>query len=337
LEHFYYISDLGKISLFDESQISKLNVLNDEHALLVLDSCVCFDIINLIEMKEESISDKEKIFSLIEYAQINNVRHFSLFALLESCYDRNTLEIQTDKFNEFRNVIDFAFQHPVARLKKFDYDYNTDYNDLSLKTEYKRDLIKSLTEEMLNPSYAAMLKICELSKKGLSAGWAEKNITDFLDWMENELNIILGVDYSFALEIFGGNSKFRKMIKLDASKKRIIPAARGAAWDMFHAKMSRNKKQLSYISGYKVYPVFVTKDQVLAELISPKVNSYEKLGRSLVSRVQRNSKLNYSEDFWNYLNERLLKIKTERIGRNSSVDREKVKSIINVLEDNLND
>lgn len=190
---------------------------------------------------------------------------------------------------------------------------------------------------MLNPSYSAMLKICELSKKGLSAGWAEKNITAFLDWMEHELNIILGVDYSFALEIFGGNTKFRSMIKLGAGKQKILASARGAAWDMFHAKMSRNKNQLSYISGYKVYPLFVTNDQVLAELISPKVGSYEKSGRSQVSRVERNNKLNYSEGFWKYLDERLLKIKAERIGRNSSVDREKVKAIINVLEDNLND
>lgn len=265
------------------------------------------------------------------------MRHFSLFALLESCYDRNTLEIQTDKFNEFQKIIDFAFQHPVAHLKNFDYDFNTDSQSLGLKSGYSSDLIKLLTEERLNPSYAAMLKIAELSKKGLSANRSEKNITAFIDWMENELNIILAVDYSLALYIFGGNSKSRSMIKLGAGKKKFLAAAMGAAWDMFHAKMSRNKKQLSFIQGYKVYPVFVTKDQVLAELISPKVNSYEKSGSSQLSRLQRNDDLNYSPEFWNYLDDRLTKIGSERMGRNTVVDTEKVKSIIKTMEDKISD
>ena len=336
MDHFYYISDLGKISLPAESEISQLSAVKDEHVILVLDSCVCFDIISLIKGKEASISDKEKIFNLIGYAQNNKIRHFSLFALLESCYNRNTLEIQTDKFNEFWKIIDFAFQHPVARLKKFDYNFNTDSQGLSLNPGYSSDLIKSLTEQILNPSYAAMLKICEISKKGLGANRAEKNLTAFIDWMENDLNIILGVDYSLARDIFGGNSKSRSMIKLGAGKKKILAAAMGTAWDILHAKMSRNKKQLSFLLNDKVYPVFVTKDQILSELISPKVNSYEKSGISQLSRLQTsNSPLSYSDDFMKYLNERLEKIGLERMGKNASVDTEKVKSIIKILEDNL--
>lgn len=336
MEHFYLISDLGKTLLPEEEEIFQLNALNEEQVVLILDSCVCFDIINLIKGKEESISDKEKIFNLISYAQKNKIRHFSLFALLESSYDRDTMEIQTEKFNEFLQIIDFAFQHPVDQLKKFDYSFNPDNQGLSFNPQQRKNLIKSLTEERLNLSYAAMLKICEIAGKGLSADRAEKNIIDFVDWMENDLDILLGVDYSLALNIFGGNSKSRSMIKLGAGKKKILAAARGAAWDMFHAKMSRNKKQLSYLLDCKVYPVFVTKDKVLAELISPEVNSYEKSGISQLSRLQIKNDLKYSNDFRRYLNERMLKLGTERMGRNSSVNTEKVKSIIKALEDNLN-
>lgn len=167
---------------------------------------------------------------------------------------------------------------------------------------------------------------------------AEKNITAFIDWMENELDIILGIEYSLALQIFGGNSKFRTMIRIDAKKHRILSAARGTAWDMFHAKMSCNKEQLSQLVGHKVYPVFVTKDAGLYTLISPKVGAYTKFESSKLSVLENNTyPPAYSMGFIAYLNERLLKLSLLRAGRYASLDTEKVKSIIKILEDNLDD
>lgn len=227
------------------------------------------------------------------------------------------------------------FQHPVALLRNFDYDFNTK----SLQSpRFNSKLIKILNDERLNISYAALLKINEISKNGLSANLAEKNITAFLDWMENELDIILGIEYSLALQIFGGNSKFRTMIRLGAKKHRVLSAARGTAWDLFHAKMSCNKEQLSQLVGHKVYPVFVTKDAGLYALISPKVGAYTKFESSKLSVLENNNyPAGYSVGFIEYLNQRLLKLSLHRAGKYNSLDSEKVKSIIKILEDNLDD
>lgn len=320
----------------EELEIARLNQKNGERVLLVLDSSVCLDILNLIREKEASGSDKEKIFNLIEYSQKNKINQISLFALLESCYDRKTLEIQTGKLIEFRNKIDFAFQYPLARLKKFDYAFNTDVN---LKTpQFNNKLLKILIEERLNLSYAALLKICEIAKNGLSANFAEKNITAFINWMENDLDIILGIEYTLALHIFGGNSRYRTMIKLGAKKERILKAAWGTAWDLFHAKMSCNKEQLSYLVGYKVHPVFVTKDAGLYELISPKVSAYTKFELSKLSILENNPlPPGYSVEFREYLNNRMLKLASDRNAKYASLNIEKVKSIIKNLEDSLGD
>lgn len=303
--------------------------------MLVLDSSVCLDIINLINEKKASGSDKEKIFNLIEYAQKNKINQISLFALLESCYNRETLEIQTGKLIEFKDKIDFAFQYPVARLKKFDYSFNFDYTNLKTPQSNNK-LLKILIEERLNLTYAALLKICEIAKNGLSTNFAEKNITAFINWMENDLDIILGIEYTLALQIFGGNSKYRTMIKLGAKKDRILKAAWGTAWDLFHAKMSCNKEQLSQLVNHKVYPIFVTKDAGLFELISPEVNVYAKFEFSKLSILQNNIyPPSYSVGFREYLNKRMLKLSSDRFGKYATLDTEKVKSIIKILEDNL--
>lgn len=224
----------------------------------------------------------------------------------------------------------------MARLKKFDYSFNIDSQNLN--PGFNSGIVKVLNDERLNLSYAALLKICEIAKKGLSTSRAEKNITAFIDWMENDLDIILGIEYSLAMQIFGGNSKFRTMIKLGAKKKKILPAARGTAWDLFHAKMSCNKEQLSLLLGHKVHPVFVTKDAGLYELISPKVNAYTRFELAKLSILENNPFPScYSAEFREYLNSRMLKLASDRNGRYASLDTGKVKVMIKNLEDSLSD
>ncbi|GAA0875185.1 hypothetical protein GCM10009118_15940 [Wandonia haliotis] len=62
MKHFYYLSDLGIVSLPDEKEINKIRT--DKELLLILDSCVCLDIVNFINHKKNARVDKAKIFSL---------------------------------------------------------------------------------------------------------------------------------------------------------------------------------------------------------------------------------------------------------------------------------
>lgn len=335
MENFNFISDLGKTILPTKEQVENRKKEVGEEIIFVLDSSVCIDIRNLINWKKDATADKNKIFSLIEYAQKNNIQWFPLFALIESCYDRQTLEIKADELFDFNNKIDFAFYYPIKELKKFNYIFEQDFVAHRGKLN-KTDTSKIIIDEMINLYYAALLKIALISKKGLSAKVAEENIEEFIDWMINDIGIMLGVEYTLALQIFGGNGKFLKMIKLGGSKEKVMKAAWTTSWDLFHARMSCNNDQMSFLVNHKVYPIFVTKDATLFELLSPEIKYYIKNGKSKFSITEKNNyPPHYSNDFMEYLNNKMFNLITNRIGTECKVDTVIIKKVLRTLENSL--
>lgn len=331
MAHFNFISDFGKIKLPSQSELDKYSK-EGENIILVLDSCVCLDIVNFIKWKDKSKFDKSKIFELIEYAQKHKIKHFSLYALV----DRETVELQSEKFIDFKNKIAFAFQIPIKKLKKFDFNFD-DYifNNYSMANN---PILNLLIDERVNIFYAGLLKICEISQKGLKVELAEKNVEEFVNWMEHELDVILGYEYTLALSIFGGNSNFRSMLKIGSTKERMLKAAWASAWDLFHAKVSCHRGQLSEIVSQNVYPIFVTNDYNLATLISPEVSSYIRYEHTRLSFVDGEVYSGYSEDFFERLNKRFIELNLNRIKKNTNrtLDTENIKKVIKKLENNLN-
>lgn len=65
MEHFHFISDIGKITLPTKEQIDNRKTENGEDIILVLDSSVCIDIRNLVKWKKDATADKNKMFNLI--------------------------------------------------------------------------------------------------------------------------------------------------------------------------------------------------------------------------------------------------------------------------------
>lgn len=303
--------------------------------MLVLDSSVCLDIINVIRWKKSSHAEKAKIFNLIEHAQKNEIDWTPIFALLESCYDRKTLAIQEEKLLDFKERIDFAFQFPSKLLKKFSYDFETNYYVLN-RPKLENKSIEILVNEQLNLHYVALLKICEIAQSGLKRELAEKNIENFIDWMVSDLNIFLGIEYALALRIFGGDSKFLSMVKLGSSKEKILKAAWGTAWDLFHVRVSCNRIQLSAMMERKVYPIFVTKDVSLFKLLSPQVEYYSKYKSTKLSVVSKDEyPPNYSDLFMETLNKKILEIGLDRIEKEGSINVERLTILIKQLEEKL--
>lgn len=333
MDHFHFISDFGKTSLPSNSGLTELSK-NRKNILLVLDSCICIDIVNMISKKHEDKNNKTKIFNLIEYAQNSKINHLSIYALVESCYDRKTLEIQSEKFFNFKNKIDFAFQVPIEQLKSFEYNFD----DSTFKApEINPQILNSIIDERVNIFYAGLLKICEISQKGLKIDLAEKNVTEFVEWMENELDIILGIEYTLALFIFGGDTRFRSMLKIGARKEKVMKAAWGTAWDLFHAKVSCHKEQVSELVNEQVDPIFVTKDSNLFELISPQVDSYFRYEHTRLSVIENKIPSCYSDKFIDNLNKKFLELNLKRFQKNTNrtVDANKIKNVIKKLEDKL--
>lgn len=335
--HYYFISENGKIELQNWPDIDLQNIDAEERPILVLDSSVCMDIVDLINKKESCKADKVKIFNLIAYAQINKIEHFALYALLELSYDRTTLKINEEKFFDYKNKLDYAFGYPIKRLKNFDYDFIRDYGDFVNPEFRSKNIIVALKADQMLRSYAALLKICEISQNGLRAEKAEKNIVAFIEWMVNDLGVILGFDYMLALQIFGGNTEYGRMLNLGGKNKdKVLSTLSGTAWDLFHAKMSCNRNQLSKIIEDKVYPVFVTNDMLLFELISPTVLFSSKSGPSRLNIVNGDSyPPNYTPKFMATLKAVMLGLAKDRFSTPPIVSSEKVLAIIKNLEDNL--
>lgn len=335
MENFYFVSDYGKRLLPSKTEITQILENNGEKVLLVLDSSVCMDIVNLVKHKKDAHCDKNKVYNLIDFVQKNKVDHFTLFALLELCYDKNTLELKSEKYFDFKNMIDYAFQYPLKKFKKFEYNFQTDCVFFG-NPEIKTDVLKLIISEMINIYYAALLKICEIGQKGLNITKSEKNIQEFIDWMELDLNVILGLEYSFAIEIFGGNTKLISMIKLGASKEKILKSSWGTAWDFFHGRMSCNKEQLSKLLDKKVYPIFATKDSYLFDLISTKVSHYERINKSKMSINELTEyPKNYSNEFFEKLNNRILKLISARANTPAKFDIDELFATIAKLENNI--
>ncbi len=145
----------------------------------------------------------------------------------ELCYDKETLEILDDKLWDIKNKVDFIFRYPVKLLKRFEFDYDLNFHSAS-KQESLNNSLKPIISN-LHLYYAALLKIRDIADSGLKKANAEKNIELFVEWMEDELDLFLGLEYSLALEIFGGNSKFRSMIKFCANKEATVKALWGTA------------------------------------------------------------------------------------------------------------
>lgn len=335
MEKYHFISDLGKTTLPISEEIDLRKKETGEEIILVLDSSVCIDIRNFVDGKQKTNADFNKMINLIEYAQKNKIETFSLYALLESCYDRTTLEIDSKKFIEFKNKIDFAFSIPAEKIKEFGSNFTTYISNLETY-QINNNALKLLIDERLNIFYAALLKIAMISKKGLSSKFAERNINEFVDWMLHDLDVILGAEYMLAQQIFGGNSKFQTMLKLGSTKERMLKAAWGTAWDFLHSKFSRNKEQISILVGRKVYPIFVTKDESLSELISPQVTfNHRNVGSNFSITEKNKYPNNYSDEFMQQLNQRMFEISLARIGKAPAIDINKTKNIIIDLEEKL--
>lgn len=336
MDNYFFLSDIGECPLPNKNEIEKHLNETGEEIILVLDSSVYIEIVNLIKWKKDFKSDKNKIFNLIEYIKKNNVDYLSQFSMLECSYDRDTLIVDNEKFINDFTKLKFAFEYPLKKLKKFA------FNDVLTKFEstpptFPSDLITDVLDTRINVFYTALLKICQLAKiNGISKDKAEKNMKAFLDWMQNDLEIILANESIIALNIFGGNSKFGSMLKLGSSKEKILKATIGTAWDSFHARMSINRELISNICGKKLYPIFVTKDKMLHQLMAPYVSRYEEREYKKVKLIESDVLPEfYSKDFINHFNDFMLNRTIETFHSDSDFGTEKIykiKSMISELE-----
>ncbi|TCD27156.1 hypothetical protein EZ456_11605 [Pedobacter psychrodurus] len=261
LPSFYILTSNGESILPDT--IQRQRAADQNRAILFyLDANLCLDIVNYFENKQAHPQSKTNVEILILFCQQYNIEVIPKFGSMELCKETfNKLNIP--KYQDFVNKITYAFDTPFSETVKLNdriFNYYVEVNDTD-----------SMGFEGLFPlllmSYVSLLKIYFLCKKNNpNRGSVLKNLKLFLHWCNKHLNTSMASEIQLAIRIFGGDSRFRKMIALDKKGDQLDVIFRtlwGSAWDLLHMRMVHFK---AINTGIDQVVYFITQDANLYEL-----------------------------------------------------------------------
>lgn len=234
--------------------------------VVFLDSCVCLHIIKVVDYGRSARNvDFTKIIALKEYIENHpDVSISPFFGFIELCSRENIFD--TKKLQDFKYRVDFFFQIPLKNFKKLKYDFHRDFFIFTDVFQPPKNLLSGL-QTIFKTSYCALLKIRRIALKGVSKNSAEKNITEFINWMINDLDVARGLEYKLALNIFGGNTIFWKMIGLDSKQSDVRKIILGTCWDFFHSRYTTRRFEVSKILQENIHPFLLTSDGNLSNIL----------------------------------------------------------------------
>ena len=317
MEHYFSFTEQGYKSLPEEKEISELSKDNIE-PILFLDSCVCLNIIKVVDYKRKATNaNLQKVINLKRYISKYDIKVRPMFGLFELSYEKGDFDIK--KYWDFKTRIKFFEKIPLKNFLTFKYDFSRDFfvfgtPELNLKSSFN-----SLEYIFLN-AYCSLLKIRAISLNGLSKNKAEKNITEFFNWMSQELGIVLGIEYKLALNIFGGSTEYRKMIWLDGDKKLLKKKLIGTAWDIFHTRLCTNNFEFAKMLENKgIEGYFITNDNLLFTLhsqysLSGIIEKSKNLGTMRIFNTDFNLP-HFTDEFIDKQNEKILTVMSERFDK----------------------
>ncbi|MDB4925942.1 hypothetical protein [Mucilaginibacter sp.] len=325
-------SEQGETLLPDQIELQEITGAQLEPNIF-LDSCVCLHIIKVIDYGKKATNvDLNRIIQLKEYLHTHSIKITPFFGLLELCIKDG--QIDKEKLEDFKNRIDFFEQMPLKYFKNFDYNYRKNY--VVFKRIDNLPNIYPAIEPQLKNTYCALLKIRSIALRNITKSAAISNINSFFEWMVNDLDIIRGTEYQLALNIFGGNTEFRKMIGLDSRGADAKKKLKGSTWDIFHGKNVSNSFRLFDMLGRSFKPYFLTSDANLFKIISQiSLTLIKDGGENFMSSFIANSKLafpNYNMDFVEQQNEKMIKVFVDRRNKEYDYDPQKINRLIEELE-----
>ncbi len=293
----------------------------------VLDSCMCLELIKLADHKKKAKISHKLVFNFLDLVKRSKARLFPLGGIVELCTDHDSKEIDSEKFYDFFHRIKMIEILPIKHIRNFNYDYANYLTAADFKIPSRLNGF----DDMLLPTYCCLLKLRELALiNSTRKDCMEKNLIAYLEWMENILEIIMGVEFRLGTKIFGGDTEFRRMIHLDGKPSEVKKKIMGTAWDICHYRLFSSPENLSVVVGEDAFPVFVTKDlpffKLVRSIFSAPVNSG--------TRIMID---NYDSSFESYeiineINERMIKIAENRAQREIRYDEKKIKKLIYELE-----
>lgn len=302
--------------------------------VLILDSCVCLELVKFADYKNKANVDRKKVIHFLDYIHNKKIEIISFSGLLELCHDSMTMTFNKIKFEDFKHRIDFLEQIPLKHIHSGQFDFQRDYH-ITGKISFETNSISAF-RPLLMTTYCCLLKIRELSKKGLKQVDAKKNIESYMEWSEIELDRFMGIESQLAMNIFGGVSDFRSMIWLDGKENEIRRRLWATAWDIFHSRISCNNLKLSKVIGKRINSTFVTNDFNLFNLVSQ---------LSLTAIIENSEKVittsmlmgafdfkHFDFDYVDKLNTNSLDLLAKRVNKKKEFNEDKLTKMIIELE-----
>lgn len=332
---YYCFSEQGEVLLPQNNELEE-TILKGIEPVLFLDSSVCLHIVKVMDYGRKATQiDLQKLIALKTYiATTPNLSVNPFFGLIELCTRNGALDVR--KLWDIKGRIDCFQLLPVKIFKSFSFDFHRDFTfakDLNMDLP---NIYEAVSPSLLN-SYCALLKLRHLAKtNGLTQSSAEKSIRQFFDWMMNKLDIIRGIEYQLSLHIFGGHTRYRKMIGLDSKPADVRKHLLGTAWDIFHAKTSSNSFRLFQILGRNLEPYFLTSDANLFGLLKQmNLRLIKDGGEEFTTSFIQNAGFDYphlKDRFVDNQNQYMVEKFIERAHHHYECDAEKVNGLIIELE-----
>lgn len=322
---YNYLNKDGRCPLPSKAEVSS-EAISGLCVALVLDSNVCLDLVNFVtnrNMMQPEI--KEKVQHLLCYVEESGIDVIPGMGLFELCSDYK-LKIDKVKYLSFAKNITYALNLSIK-------DIMCDkYNASDLQFDQNEDCIESIEPflPMLLTSYVALLKIRALAKNGLDKAKGYKNISEYLEWLDNELDCFIQAEIHLALAIFGGDSFVRRVLKLDV-KDDIRKNTWGAAWDFHHIRMLYHS-EIAPIGNIKHKPIFITNDNALFDLISTcKLKAaITESGNQIITVMSVAADFPHLKEYEQYLKDQLHDLMQKRISKYSFAQRINKDKLLNI-------
>lgn len=304
--------------------------------IIFLDSCVCLHIVKVVEYGKKATGvDLQRIIALKEYlSKSQGIRINPVFGFMELCL-KSDGRFDREKFRDFKYMMDFFEQVPLKAFRQFSYDFRRDMAIFRDPTANMQDQYNEILA-LLKKTYCSLLKIRRMAQLGTAKAQAEQNLEDLFEWMHTRLDSIRGPEYKLAMNIFGGNTAYRKMIGLDNKPSDVRKKLMGTSWDFFHAKNCTNSFRLFEMLQKNIWPFFLTSDANLFNIFRGLSLSLVKDGGSdYTSAFMMASNFDFphlSEQFIDRQNEKAFKVFVDRRNHVSAPDGPELDLLIRELE-----
>lgn len=328
---YHFFNEMGECNTPCIDELTKITK-EGMASVFVLDSCVCLDLIKLVDHKAKARIDKDSLFHLLELVSETNSEIFALGGILEMSHQKESMILDKSKFMDFFHRIKFAGMFPYKLMRSYKYDFSNYFS--SVDPFHANDIIGF--NHLLLPSYCALLKIRQIAKFGVDKQSAISNIEQLFTWMTNELDIFMGVEFQLGMNVFGGLTEFRRMVHLDGDDYEARKKLMGTAWDILHYRMMADSSAISAIIGKGCRCFFVTRDSPFYKLVKSLelaliVDGPSAIGRSKLIR-SGNIPIFYDHEYINKLNLKMVEILPDRAMTRTVFDKRKISQLICSLE-----